>query len=190
MRPTLPIALAALILASPAPAATNSQNTVWGDSYGLGSSNFEHDFDENAKPWQEIQALFPAYPKEADLIPFEVSAATSNRHFVDFASVSLGSDAVVRYSVVIRSASGAENVSFEGMRCDSGERKLYAFGRKDGKDGGTWSRNRYARWEVIKDRQQTGYHRELFYHYFCTVEGKGDLKKIHYLLKSGGLYIR
>jgi hypothetical protein len=63
---------------------------------------------------------------------------------------------VVRYTVVVKSPAGAETVSFEGMRCESGERKLYAFGRADGQGGGEWSRNRYARWDVIKGRQQTG----------------------------------
>ena len=29
------------------------------------------------------------------------------------------------------SPAGAETVSFEGMRCENGERKLYAFGRAD-----------------------------------------------------------
>ncbi|MEW5787819.1 MAG: CNP1-like family protein [Pseudomonadota bacterium] len=178
-----------LALSQPVLPATTSEATVWGSSYGLGK-DLDRDFDENAKPWQEIQAQLPPYPKAENLVPFEVSAATGNRHFVDFPSVTIGSDGAVRYSVVVRSPAGAETVSFEGMRCDSGERKLYAFGRSDGKGGGEWSRNRYAKWDIIKDRQQTSYHRELFYHYFCTVDGKGDLKRIQHFLKTGGLYNR
>lgn len=184
MRRTL--AFATLFLISTAQGAGSPESWIWGDSYGLGRS-FETDFDDNAKAWKEIQAQLPPYPKAENLVPFEVSAATSNKYFIDFPSVSAGADGVVRYSVVIRSPAGAETVSFEGMRCEIGERKLYAFGRPDGKGGGEWSRNRYARWEAIKDRQQTSYQRELFYHYFCTVEGYNDIKAIHRLLRSGGL---
>jgi len=152
----------------------------WGD--------FEYDFDEDKKPWQEVESRLPPYPRAEHLMPFEVSAATRNRHFLDGASLSVGEDGVVRYTVVVRTPGGAENVSFEGMRCDTGERKLYAFGRSDGKGGGEWSRNRHARWEPIPVRQAASYQRELFYHYLCTVEGKGDLAAIRRNLRQGGFY--
>ena len=178
--------LAAFLMTSAGHAAGSPDAWIWGDSY----RGFESDFDENVKAWKEIQAQIPPYPKTENLVPFTVSSATSNTYFVDLPSVSTGADGVVRYTVVIRSPSGAETVSFEGMRCENGERKLYAFGRADGKGGGEWSRNRYAKWEYIKERQQTSYQKELFYHYFCTVEGHGNLKAIQRLLKSGGLYDR
>jgi hypothetical protein len=155
--------------------ATMPASAEWGQ--------FDHDFDENVKPWQEVLAQLPAYPKVEGLIPFVVSSATRNKHFVDFPSVSVGEDGVVRYSVVIRAEGGAENVSFEGMRCATGERKIYAFGRPNGE----WARNRYARWEGIKDRQATSYHRELYYSYFCAGGmGEPNLKRVQWLLKSGG----
>ncbi len=146
---------------------------------------FEYDFDEDKTPWQEVQAQLPVYPKQENLVPVAVSSATSNRFFVDRASVSVGEDHVVRYTVVVRSPSGAQTVNFEGMRCDTGERKIYAFGR----EGREWSRNRHARWEPIQARQQTGYHRELFFHYFCAGgEGAPSLDRILYRLKTGGYY--
>lgn len=185
MRRTL--AFATLFLIGAAHAAGSPESWIWGDSY---RGNFEYGFDDNAKAWQEVQTQIPPYPKAENLVAFEVSSATSNKFFVDFPSVSTGADGVVRFTVVVKSPAGAETVSFEGMRCDIGERKLYAFGRSDGKGGGEWSRNRYAKWEVIKDRQQTSYQRELFYHYFCTVEGAADLKFIQRMLKTGGLYNR
>ena len=188
---TVLLAALALLLSIPiipAHAAGGSESTIWGDSYGL--ADFERDFDDEAKVWKEVQASIPPYPKVENLIPFVVSAATRNKYFIDFPSVSVGADGVVRYTVVVRSPAGAETVSFEGIRCDSGERKLYAFGHADGQGGGEWSRNRYARWAAIKDRQQTGYHRELYFHYLCTIEGTGNLKTIRHLLKTGGIYDR
>lgn len=167
------------------PALADREATIWGDSYRQGG--FEYDFDENAKTWKEIQAQLPPYPKADHLVEFTVSAATSNRFYIDYNSINVGGDGVVRYSVLIRSPSGAETVSFEGMRCETGERKLYAFGRQDGKGGGEWSRNRFAKWEPIPARQASSHQRELFFHYLCAVETAGDLKKIQYAVRHGGI---
>ncbi|HRH81183.1 MAG TPA: CNP1-like family protein [Thiobacillaceae bacterium] len=173
MRSTFPL-LAILALLAPAAALSG-----WGD--------FEYDFDADKKPWQEVQAQLPAYPKAGHLIPFEVSSASRHKHFIDSTSLSAGEDGVVRYTVVVKTSGGAENVSFEGLRCTTGERKLYAFGRSDGKGGGEWSRNRYARWEPIPARQAASYQRELFFHYFCTVDGPGDMQVIRRALGQGGI---
>lgn len=125
---------------------------------------FDYEFEQD-KPWVEIAAQLPPYPKAESLIPFNVSSVTSNRFFVDAASVSVGEDKVVRYTVVIEAAGGARNVSFEGLRCESGERRLYAYGHPDG----TWSkaRARNAGWESIKFRSLLSYHKALFEDHFC-----------------------
>lgn len=122
----------------------------------------EVDFEQD-KPWVEVAAQLPPYPKAENLIPFNVSSATRNRHFVDAASISVGTDNVVRYTVVIEAAGGAENVSYEGMRCDSGERRLYAYGHPDG----TWSKARNAGWEPIKLSSLLSYHKALYEDHFC-----------------------
>lgn len=124
--------------------------------------DFEREFDQE-KPWTEVAAQLPPFPKSANLIPFDVSSATRNRHFVDAESISVGADKVVRYTVVIEAAGGARNVSFEGLRCESGERRLYAYGHGDG----TWSRARNAGWEPIKFRSLLSYQKALFEDHFC-----------------------
>jgi len=110
-----------------------------------------------------VAAKLPAYPKAENLIPFNVSSATRNKHFIDAESVSVGEDRVIRYTVVIEAAGGATNVSFEGMRCEAGERRLYAYGHPDG----TWSKARNAVWEGIKFRSLLSYHKALFEDHFC-----------------------
>jgi hypothetical protein len=80
---------------------------------------FDVEFEAD-KPWVELAAQLPPYPQTENLLEFNVSSATRNRHYVDAASISVGSDKVVRYTVVIESAGGARNVSFEGMRCATG----------------------------------------------------------------------
>ena len=124
--------------------------------------DFEHEFEQD-KPWAEVAAQLPPYPKAENLIPFNVSSATQNEHFVDAESISIGADKVVRYTVVIEAAGGAKNVSYEGMRCESGERRLYAYGHPDG----TWSKARNAGWEDIKFRSLLSYRKALFEDVFC-----------------------
>lgn len=150
-------------------------------------AGFEDDFDAEAKPWQEVEAQLPNYPKSEGLIPLHVSNTTRHQHYIDPDSLSSGEDGVVRYTVVIRTAGGAQNVSFEGLRCVSGERKLYAFGHAGTQGGGHWTRNRHARWEPVQARLESSYQRELFFHYFCTVDGPGDMKLMRHALAVGGI---
>jgi hypothetical protein len=118
---------------------------------------------ENEKPWVELSAQLPATPKAENLVEFNVSSAARHRHFIDTASISVGEDKVVRYTVVIEAAGGAKNVSFEGMRCETAERRLYAYGHSDG----SWSKARKSGWEVIKLRSLLSYHKALYEDHFC-----------------------
>jgi len=123
---------------------------------------FDIEFEAD-KPWVELSAQLPPYPKVENLVEFNVSSATRHKHFIDTASISVGEDTVVRYTVVIEAAGGAKNVSFEGMRCDTGERRLYAYGHPDG----TWSKARRSGWEGIKFRSLLSYHKALYEDHFC-----------------------
>lgn len=123
---------------------------------------FDIEFEAD-KPWVELSAQLPPTPKAENLVEFNVSSAARHRHFVDTASISVGEDKVVRYTVVIEAAGGAKNVSFEGMRCETGERRLYAYGHSDG----TWSKARNSGWEGIKFRSLLSYHKALYEDHFC-----------------------
>lgn len=126
------------------------------------SDPFDDEFDE--KPWSEIEVQLPAFPEEADLIPFRVGAVRDRQFLVDGASISVGSDGVIRFSVVVISPSGARNISYEGMRCATRERRLYAFGRSDR----TWSKARSNKWiRIMGDGNQ--YPMVLHVDYFCSV---------------------
>ena len=116
-------------------------------------------------PWEENVAKLPAYPKNENLLPFVVSSATSNKFMIDTASISVGNDKVVRYTVVIESPSGARTVNYEGLLCETMERKIYGFGQADGK----WTENKRAAWEGIKRRSLLSYHKALFEDIFCDV---------------------
>ena len=126
-------------------------------------SAFEQAFDDDTKPWQEIQTQLPAAPQDANLVYFAVSAGTPYRFAVDATSLAIGSDGVFRYVLVATSPQGARNVSYEGIRCESHERKIYAIGRTDG----SWARSRAAAWLPIEDVSSNRQHAALMKEYFC-----------------------
>lgn len=141
-------------------------------------------FVEDTTPWEEIAVQLPPYPKDQNLVPFEVSSATSNKFMIDTASISIGKDQVARYTVVIESPRGARTVNYEGLRCDTMERKIYAFGQDDGK----WAENKRASWELIKARSLLSYHKALYEDVFCDVgiTVRNPEEAIRKLKQSGG----
>ena len=126
------------------------------------AAGFDDEFDE--KPWAEVEVQLPAYPNDASLIPFRVGSVEDTQYFIDADSLSVGEDGVVRYVAVVISNAGARNVSYEGMRCSTAERRLYAFGRADG----TWSKARGAQWLRIRGGSNN-HVVELFSSYFCKL---------------------
>lgn len=127
--------------------------------------------EEAEKEWKEVALQLPEAPKAGNLIDFYQS---NNLSFaIDTRSVNVASDGTVRYTLIATSASGAKNISYEGIRCQSYEKKLYAFGRPDG----NWSRSRKNQWEVISGTNTNKQHFILFTDYFCegnSVAGKTD----------------
>lgn len=126
-------------------------------------ADFEEDYE--SKQWQEIEIQLPAAPKQVTLLPFYVSAATENRFFIDGATLTVGSDGVVRYVLLVLAPQGARNVTYEGMRCETRERRIYASGRLDG----SWSKARKNEWVRIQDAYANRHHAALFLEYFCPV---------------------
>lgn len=139
---------------------------------------FEQEFESEDRLWREIEAQLPAYPRQENLFQVQGPAAVPNRYFLDTASLSVDPDGVVRYSLLVRTEGGAENVSFEGMRCATRERRLYAFGRPDG----SWSRARNSRWEPVAPHVRQAQHHMILYHdFFCPdgqiVRGKDEVMR-------------
>lgn len=119
--------------------------------------------DEEQSQFNEVAIKLPPFPKPENLVRFEASAANTNEFFIDATSITIGSDGVVRYTMVVRSPSGAQNVSYEGIRCETTEQKAYAFGRRDG----TWSNASAPAWKKIEYKQLQRQHGVLYSHYFC-----------------------
>ena len=129
---------------------------------GIAQPKSEWEAEAERRGWKEGEHKLPAPPKREDLIEFFVSSATDFRFFVDPQSLSVGKDGVVRYTLVARSPSGAENVSYEGIRCSAGSLRVYAYGRL----GGGWS-ERDSEWRPIEPKTVQRWHNALLREYFC-----------------------
>ncbi|GGC82023.1 CNP1-like family protein [Undibacterium terreum] len=127
------------------------------------------DEDEIEKDWKEVAAQLPEAPKTENLVPFYDSGTQS--FAIDIKSIIVASDNTIRYTLVSVSRGGARNISYEAIRCESFEKKLYAFGRPDG----TWSRSRRNEWTPISSLGANKQHTNLAVDYFCegtTVAGR------------------
>ena len=125
--------------------------------------NWDADFDDDSTPWKEIEARIPSYPRSEDLVVFEVSASKAHRYYIDARSLSIGEDGVVRYTLVVKAAGGATNVTFEGIRCELREQKYYAVGRPDG----NCARARNPRWRAIQSHELNLHHGVLYRDFLC-----------------------
>lgn len=116
------------------------------------------------KAFQEIEVALPSYPEDSALLEFLPRRNSANRSYIDRNSISIGADRVVRYSTVIRSASGALNTSYEGLRCKTSEYKVYAFGVENG----TWAKVPDVQWRKIP-RMSGDFRFALYKDYFCDL---------------------
>jgi hypothetical protein len=137
-----------------------------GDVYGYGKRDtYTSDEDENeSKAWQENPVERPAYPEPQNFYSFYVSAATKNRFFIDVQNLHIGSDGVVRYTLMIVSPSGIKNITHEGMHCQNREKRTYFMGRAHEK---TWSPTRGSQWTRIRNETINRHHAALFQDFFC-----------------------
>jgi hypothetical protein len=102
--------------------------------------------------WREAEAPPPPALKLEGLIPLEMPRSAL-KFGVAPASVSVGSDRIVRYVVVATSTTGAVNALYEGLRCNSAEVKVYA--RHSG--SGDWSLAKDSTWRPLHNAQNSSH---------------------------------
>ena len=146
------------------------------DTYG---SEFSGDFEETT--WKEEYAKLPALPDEQNLIVFSgASAYPQYRYAIDEKTLSVGKkDAVVRFTVVISSASGTANSYYQGINCHTKQIKTYAYAHSSAKQFTSYSA---PVWANISDNGAMGYSKGLAEFYFCDLLG-GVLKQ-HAILNN------
>ena len=84
---------------------------------------------DDEKEWREIKSIqFPPVPKARNLIRLDsASLGARYEYFIDGSSILLGTDKVIRYTVVLQSDTGVRNVYFEGIRCETMEARTYGY---------------------------------------------------------------
>lgn len=113
--------------------------------------------------WQESEAELPAAIDRASLRTFSVPSRPGTEYFVAENTLSVGEDRVVRYVMLVRGAGGAENLTFEGIRCATGESRIYASGRADG----SWVPMKNSAWQPIGAEGFNRPRAALAYNYLC-----------------------
>lgn len=121
---------------------------------------------EDGTPWAEAGFVLPPYPKDEDLIEFPVDQpGTPFSYYIDGKNLSVGEDRVVRFTLVIRSPTGGNNVSVEGIRCNTWEIKTYAYdnGRAELRPLKT------PTWKPLKRSTMNQHFLDLREFYFCNL---------------------
>ena len=133
--------------------------------------------------FKEASIELPAYPKTENLLRFPTSW-TTHEIFLDRTTLTSG-DGIVRFALLVRSPSGAESVSYEALRCATGEKRVYAFGRKSAV-GGEWSPARNSAWRLIPDGQANRYYFEFWRDVFCDHKVAEERAEILRHIAKGG----
>lgn len=116
--------------------------------------------------WVENKVdTLPPLPQASNLLPFEVSGNTPLQFAIDRNSLTVGTDGVVRYTVVVTSPSGARNVNYEGIRCDTYEWRQYAGLNADHDGWDTTVANEFSR---IENGALNAYQSVLYQDYMCA----------------------
>lgn len=152
---------AALACAALAGSASAQPNNPFGPDFKPGDIS---PYVDSRPDWKEGDTVLPAYPQASNLIEFSAGALSSFRFFVDAESISPGADGIVRYTLVARSSSGNDNVSFSGLRCKTAEHRLFANGRTSDK---TWVPQRDSPWKVVEVKAYNRQHLVLMRDFFC-----------------------
>jgi len=150
---------------------------------GIEDLDGEQDFDRGKDPgseWKEGEVVMPPYPQADDLIEVDLSLPDFPfTLFIDRPSLSVGKDRVIRYTAVLRSGNGVENVSYEGIRCKHSQVQRYAYGSR-----GQFHPVRNRDWRFIRKDGQDRFRTELADHYFCPLPIGDTERQILNKLKS------
>lgn len=137
------------------------------------AASAQEDDEKPKKAWVDSSVQFPAAPTTENLLRFYSNENQS--FYIDSKSIAIVADGSLRYTIVSVSQSGARNVSYEGLRCDSYQKRLFAFGRADG----SWSASRRNEWDAISNKGINQQHATLAWDFVCEGGGiAGSVEKI------------
>jgi CNP1-like family len=115
-------------------------------------------------PRVEPEVVFPGAPQATDLVLVRREATSGYDYLIDGRSITVDRDSIVRFVMIARSSAGADNVTYEAIRCPTRESRVYGFGRADG----SWSRSRNVTWRRLPPLNGPDIRVELFRDVFCA----------------------
>lgn len=122
----------------------------------------------------ELELALPPLPSGDQLIPLDMDAKGSAFSvLLDPASLTVGEDGIVRYTVVMRSKAGAENIVYEGMRCDRKQYRRYAYA-----SGSEFRPVAGSEWKFVRKIPRDRYRAILLDDYFCPLPRSDGARKI------------
>lgn len=163
---------------------------AWGrggvDAY-LGLGDEDNDYNEALDiPWVEIETQVQRGPVEEDLTELEIRNLPPGMTLLgDLNNLTVDRrDHVTRLWLVVRSESGADNGSYEGFRCATGEYKVYAY--YNPKRSTPLRVVRLPRWKTIRPRD---YRLDLAKGTLCSGTNPRDPDRIRaYPVRQSGDY--
>ena len=149
------------------PLPTSAALALWLSALLICSSTWAEPAASGQDPQAaESELALPSPAQKSNLLPFYVSPTTTMDFSIDAKSLSVTPDGIVRFTLVITSKTGASNISYEGIRCKTAERKLYATGRPDG----SWNTLQDTEWRRISSSGTNSYQAALMRDFFCDGE--------------------
>jgi hypothetical protein len=132
------------------------------DRYADEPETFVYDESLEEK-WKESDVIVPSYPRDSDLIPVTLAKSFTLKIYLDSKSLSQAADRVVRFSLIVESPSGARNVFYDGMRCETREYKTYAIGSAENR----FEPVKDPQWQRIPMLEFNSFRHYLYRHYVC-----------------------
>jgi len=163
---TVPL-LGLLLFAGLADAARDPAEPFYDTQSEFERGEFEYD-DSQDKVWQEGAVELRSLPADEDLLPVQVDSLPPGLQ-ANLAASSLSynpEDRVLRYWLVITSPAGAYNATFEGMRCETAEYKVYAYGNPRRKPPVQPAPK--AAWKALNANWRSDYRAELMRTLLCN----------------------
>ncbi len=140
---------------------------VW-NKWGGFKDEYKDNDNADEYVWKEETTQLPTYPKNSDLLKIMGPAAYRNyQYLIDGKTLTVGSDGVIRFSLVIRSSSGSDNVLFDGLRCHTGQAIHYAYGITNNEGQKSFNKKTKPQWKPFRSDGVMGYSTLLAMSYFC-----------------------
>ena len=136
------------------------------DAHGNEPDTF--DFDETlVEKWKESDVVVPSYPNDRDLLAVPMPSTDTLKIYIDRQSLSRAPDRVARFTLVLESPSGARNVFFDGLRCETRQYKTYATGTANR----TFVPVKNPSWQIIPRPEINAFRDYLARSYVCDTHG-------------------